>query len=138
VPPELHRASRPSRIELGGQRCFVLETRLGQRGRVVSGGGKDEDLRATVICRKCAPAAVQDDLAIGPSLNRGGSIPGVAEGVYSTSIASVKRFVDGITGPQTRRRERRGHQKQIGRSRCFGSARFDWWAVKDSNLGPAD
>ena len=22
--------------------------------------------------------------------------------------------------------------------RCIRSARFDWWAVKDSNLGPAD
>ncbi len=30
------------------------------------------------------------------------------------------------------------HQKQIGHSQYFGSARFDWWAVKDSNLGPAD
>ena len=31
-----------------------------------------------------------------------------------------------------------GHQKHFGRSRRLGSARNDWWAVKDSNLGPAD
>jgi len=30
-----------------------------------------------------------------------------------------------------------GHQTQIGRSGCHRSARSDWWAVKDSNLGPA-
>jgi hypothetical protein len=29
-------------------------------------------------------------------------------------------------------------ENRIGYSRCFGSARFIWWAVKDSNLGPAD
>ena len=31
-----------------------------------------------------------------------------------------------------------GHQKQTGHFRYFGSTRSDWWAVKDSNLGPAD
>ena len=30
-----------------------------------------------------------------------------------------------------------GNQKQFERSRCSRSARKDWWAVKDSNLGPA-
>ena len=29
-------------------------------------------------------------------------------------------------------------EEQFGHSRCSGSARSDWWAVKDSNLGPAD
>jgi len=29
-------------------------------------------------------------------------------------------------------------QTQFGRLRWSGSARSDWWAVKDSNLGPAD
>jgi hypothetical protein len=30
------------------------------------------------------------------------------------------------------------HHKDDGHPRCSGSARRDWWAVKDSNLGPAD
>jgi len=29
-------------------------------------------------------------------------------------------------------------EKRNRASRWSGSARFDWWAVKDSNLGPAD
>ena len=31
-----------------------------------------------------------------------------------------------------------GSKTRIGHSRCLGSGRFVWWAVKDSNLGPAD
>jgi integrase len=34
--------------------------------------------------------------------------------------------------------ESRGSKKRIGGSRYAGNLRFDWWAVKDSNLGPAD
>jgi len=30
------------------------------------------------------------------------------------------------------------HQKQIAHSQYFGSARFNWWAVEDSNLRSAD
>ena len=66
---------------------------------------------------------------------------------YAHWIATgQERFVDGLAGPKKpkvrRDATKRGHQlgtkTQIGRSRCSGSARFDWWAVKDSNLGPAD
>jgi integrase len=66
---------------------------------------------------------------------------------YAHWIASSQeRFVDGLAGPKTPKtkppsREARapiGHQKHIGRSGCNRSARNDWWAVKDSNLGPAD
>ena len=31
-----------------------------------------------------------------------------------------------------------GSKNSDGHSRCSGSARFDWWAVEDSNLRPAD
>ena len=34
--------------------------------------------------------------------------------------------------------DRSGRKNSIGHSRCTGSGRFQWWAVKDSNLGPAD
>ena len=33
---------------------------------------------------------------------------------------------------------RDSHHNTDGHSRCSGSARHVWWAVKDSNLGPAD
>ena len=29
-------------------------------------------------------------------------------------------------------------KNRTGYPRCGGSSRFNWWAVKDSNLGPAD
>ena len=34
--------------------------------------------------------------------------------------------------------EQSGSKKRIGGSRYAGNLRFNWWAVKDSNLGPAD
>jgi len=40
---------------------------------------------------------------------------------------------------RTRRESlKRSHISSIGHLRCSASGRRDWWAVKDSNLGPAD
>src|SRR5882672_9793264 len=52
---------------------------------------------------------------------------------FAAALASGhQRFVDGLAGPKGQRATRKaGHQTQIGRSQCSGSARFDWWAVKD-------
>lgn len=52
-----------------------------------------------------------------------------------------ERFVDGLAGPRSPKSTRRGHQWAPKANRPPPVSRkwpIRWWAVKDSNLGPAD
>ena len=52
------------------------------------------------------------------------------------AVTAVKDAMQAQLG--TRFGTKPGGRSDFGRSRCSESARKDWWAVKDSNLGPAD
>jgi len=58
-----------------------------------------------------------------------------ATGVFKSMDAGETWSVTGLI--DRRVMAPRWHHKRIGHSGCFRSARF-WWAVKDSDLGPAD